>query len=289
MLAELQRRCTLPDGDPNKLRFEPASREDQLNAARNPESVHPTPHFLPVLKAKAAEAAARRAARDGAAARARSYHPRNMQYVGRLSTSMSNIPRSQRRDTGGRRPRASDTDPRVRRRRPMRGITSMAFVLPGTDGTSRGGDGEPAAKRQRVGEYALDDRITQFELSPEFDDELVELPCSSVRSSRGLDGRAVVSMTRRPLTVRLSRWSDDRWLSGCLGVHTTAYVRSYGCPDHRIFGILSREGHTSCASYTHSMDYLTYHIRTFFCDLYILVLCHPYICFWYVLRCFRLF
>ncbi|KAL1951337.1 hypothetical protein VTO73DRAFT_486 [Trametes versicolor] len=174
MLTELQRRCTLPDGDPNKLRFEPASREDRLNAARDPESVHPTPHFLPVLKAKAAEAAARRAARNGAAARARSYHPRNMQYVGRPSTSTSNIPRSQRRDTGGRRPRASDADPRVHRRRPMRGITSMAFVLPGTDGTSRGGDGEPAAKRRRVGEYALDDRITQFELSPEFDDELTD-------------------------------------------------------------------------------------------------------------------
>ncbi|KAL1937053.1 hypothetical protein VTO73DRAFT_15571 [Trametes versicolor] len=96
-----------------------------------------------------------------------------MQYIGRpLASAMSNIPRSQRRDTGGRRPRASDTDPRVHRRRPMRGITSMAYVLRGTDGTSRGGDGEPAAKRQRVGEYVLDDRITQFELSPEFDDEL---------------------------------------------------------------------------------------------------------------------
>ncbi|EIW59473.1 uncharacterized protein TRAVEDRAFT_46780 [Trametes versicolor FP-101664 SS1] len=175
MLAELHRRCLLPDWHPDKLRFEPTSHEDQVNAARDPESIHPTPHLLPALKVKAAEAAAARvAARTRAAARARYYHPRNMQYVGRPSTSKSKIQRGQRRDTKKRRARASDADPRVRRKRPRRGITSMPFVLPGSDGTSGGSGGEPASKREEVEEYALDDDITQFDLSPEFDSELTD-------------------------------------------------------------------------------------------------------------------
>lgn len=167
-LAELCRLWNLPDGDPNKLRFEPASREDQANAARDPESVHPTPHLLPLLKAKAAEDDARREARAAAAALADAYHPHNMQFVGHLSTAMTEVPRSQRQDTGKPRARASDRDPRVRRRRPRRGIRSMPFVLPGSDGAS----GERAAKRRRVDEYPLDERITQFELSFAFGGKL---------------------------------------------------------------------------------------------------------------------
>lgn len=173
-LAELLRLWDLPDGDPEKLRFEPASHEDQVNAARNPESVHPTPHFLPALKAKTAVATARAAARTAADARAEVYHPHNMQYVGRLSTTLTDVPRSQRRDTGQRRARASDRDPRVRKKKQMRGVRSMPYVLPGTDGTGSSSSGERAAKRRRVGEYPLADRIAQFDLSPEFRGELTK-------------------------------------------------------------------------------------------------------------------
>lgn len=180
-LAELLRLWNLPDGDPEKLRFEPASHEDQVNAARDFESVHPTPHFLPALKAKTAVASARAAARTAAAARAEVYHPHNMQYVGRLLTTLTDVPKSQRRDTGQRRARASDKDPRVRKKKQMRGVRSMPYVLPGTDGTGSSSSGERAAKRRRVGEYPLADRITQFDLSPEFRGELT----NSVRIASG--------------------------------------------------------------------------------------------------------
>lgn len=174
-LAELLRLWNLPDGDPEKLRFEPASREDQVNAVRDFESVHPTaPHFLLALKAKTAVASARAAARTAADARADVYHPYNMQYVGCLSTVLMDIPRSQRRDTGQRRARASDRDSRVSKKKQMRGVRSMPYVLPEMDGVGSSSSGERAAKRRRVGEYPLADRITQFDLSPEFRDELTK-------------------------------------------------------------------------------------------------------------------
>ncbi|EIW52579.1 uncharacterized protein TRAVEDRAFT_53020, partial [Trametes versicolor FP-101664 SS1] len=159
-LAELHRLWNLPAGDPDRLRFEPASHEDRVNAARDPESVHPTPHFLPALEAKAADDAARRAARRAADALSDGYHPQNMQFVGRPSATITEVPRSQRRDTGGRRRRASDNDPRVRKRRPKRGIRSLPYVLPGSDGAGTSRSGEQAAKRQRVDEFPLGERIT---------------------------------------------------------------------------------------------------------------------------------
>ncbi|OJT15049.1 hypothetical protein TRAPUB_8393, partial [Trametes pubescens] len=58
-LHEIRQRWYLPDGDPEKLRFEPASRKDYANATCDPESVHPTPHHLPELKAQAAATSAR--------------------------------------------------------------------------------------------------------------------------------------------------------------------------------------------------------------------------------------
>ncbi|OJT05601.1 hypothetical protein TRAPUB_14106 [Trametes pubescens] len=183
-LAELCRLWNLPDGDPNKLRFEPASHEDRVNAARDPESIHPTPHFLPALKVKAADRDTQAAARAAAAAHADAYHPLNMEFVGRPLASMTEAQRSQRRDTGGRRGRASDSDPRVRRRRPMRGIMSMPFVLPGSDGVDS--SGERAGKRRRVDEYPLEDRITQFKLSFQFGGKLT---CSdTIKSGSGWAG-----------------------------------------------------------------------------------------------------
>lgn len=200
MLAELRRRCDLPDGDPNKLRFEPATREDRYNAARDPESVHPTPQHLTEVKAKAMMAAARDAARSAAEARANSYHPENMQFVGRPSLSLStrDVPKAQRRDTGQRRARASDSDPRVTKKRTKRGITSMPYILPGTRRTGRGsgsgsgggsggGGGERAAKRQRVSvdDYPLQERITQYDLSSDFGGELTDPDSDPIESASG--------------------------------------------------------------------------------------------------------
>ncbi len=172
-LHELRRQWYLPNGDPDKLRFEPASREDQANAARDPESVHPTPQHLPELKAKAAARRARAITVEVDA-----YRPDNMQYVGRQLTSTMPEPkeqRQQRSDTGQRRARASDTSTQVRKRRQLKGLTSKAFVLPGTGGGS-GGSGRRASKRPRLEEppmddYPLDDPITEFELANSFSGE----------------------------------------------------------------------------------------------------------------------
>lgn len=159
ILGEIFRRLHLPDGDPNKLRFEPASREDKANAARNPESVHPTPQHLPELKAREAARAAR-----AITVEVDIYHPVDMRRVGCESTSTAPDPREhrqQRWDTGKRRAQASDTELRVWKRRPREGIKSMGYVLPGVDKASGGGE-------QGLKEYPLDDRIIDFELTTAF-------------------------------------------------------------------------------------------------------------------------
>ncbi|EIW64776.1 uncharacterized protein TRAVEDRAFT_42193 [Trametes versicolor FP-101664 SS1] len=170
-LDNLLARWNLPEGHPEKLRFEPASREDRENAARDPDSVHPTPHYLPELRRRAA-AASKRAADSAVPCDVR--HPVDMGYVGTELTSTAppepKAPgkRRQRRDTGGRRPRASDTETRVRRRLEKRGITSMECVLPGVDKGAGGvGDGR-ASKRRRLEELPVEDAITKFDFSVDF-------------------------------------------------------------------------------------------------------------------------
>ncbi|EIW59424.1 uncharacterized protein TRAVEDRAFT_46732 [Trametes versicolor FP-101664 SS1] len=162
MLYELRRRWCLPDGHPEKLRFEPASREDQANAARDPESVHPTPQHLPELKA---QAAGRR--RGATTVHVDTYRPDNMEYTGRQATSTVPEPkerRQQRLDTKKRRARASDSSTRVRKRRRREGIKSRGYVLPGMSGASSSGAGR-ASEEPPVDDYDLDDPITEFDLT----------------------------------------------------------------------------------------------------------------------------
>lgn len=164
MLLELRRRWYLPDGHPDKLRFEPASREDQANAARDPESVHPTPQHLPRLAAQAAARAVERAFPVEVDA----YRPDNMEHVGCQLTSTVPEPKKQRQqrlDTKKRRARKSDASTRVRKRRPKKGITSNRFVLPGSNGRGGGGSSKQGSKQQGVDDYALDDPITEFRLT----------------------------------------------------------------------------------------------------------------------------
>lgn len=159
-LHELHRRWHLPDGHPDKLRFERASREDQLNAAHDPESVHPTPQHLPRLAAQAASRAA-----GAFPVEVDAYRPDNMEYVGSQLTSTVLEPKEQRQqrvDTKKRRARKSDTSTRVRKRRQQKGITSNRFVLPGSNGRGSSGSGKRASKRRRVDDYALDDPITEL-------------------------------------------------------------------------------------------------------------------------------
>ncbi|EIW58841.1 uncharacterized protein TRAVEDRAFT_47983 [Trametes versicolor FP-101664 SS1] len=162
-LHELHRRWYLPEGHPDKLRFEPASREDRANAARDPASVHPTPQHLPQLVERAAARAARAFPVEVDA-----YRPDNMEHVGCQLTSMVPEPkeqRAQRVDTGKRRARKSDTSTKVRKRRQQKGITSKRFVLPGSNGRGSSGGGKRTSKRKQVDDYALDDPITEFRLT----------------------------------------------------------------------------------------------------------------------------
>lgn len=189
-LLELRRRWNLPDGHPQKLRFELASPEDLANAARDAESVHPTPKKLPELKARAARATAR--ARK-AAVRSYNYHPENMQFLGRQSTSTRPEPkapgeRSQRIDTGRRRPRESDNDPRVVKKKRMVGITSMECVIPGFRRTI-GGSGGGAEEEEDVEDCAVDDPITDFELSSDFGGHLTD-ELDEIESASGFDSDA---------------------------------------------------------------------------------------------------
>lgn len=173
-LDDLLARWDLPEGHPQKLCFMPASREERENAARDPESVHPTPHYLPELRRRAAVAAKRAADAEVTSV---VYHPEDMGYVGHETTSTAppepKAPgeRQQRDDTGKRRPRASDTETRVRRRLEKRGIRSMKYVLPGVGKESGGGGvgvGRAAKRRRQLEELPLDDAIIHFDLSVDF-------------------------------------------------------------------------------------------------------------------------
>ncbi|EIW51488.1 uncharacterized protein TRAVEDRAFT_54526 [Trametes versicolor FP-101664 SS1] len=119
-LDDLLARWDLPDGHPRKLRFQPASREDRENAERNPDSVHPTPHYLPMLRRRAAAAKKRSADTEVTSV---VYHPEDMGYVGHETTSTAppkpQAPgeRQQREDVTKRRARKSDTETNVRPRR----------------------------------------------------------------------------------------------------------------------------------------------------------------------------
>lgn len=180
-LREIRRRWYLPDGDPERLRFEPASRDDYANAARDPESVHPTPQYLPELKARAAAAKARAQALP---VESDVYDSRNMRRVGRQSTSTMPEPKArtqQRQDTKKRRARASDMETRVRKKRQTTGVTSMPFVLQGADEVS-GGDGEQGPEEA----YALEDPITNsnFKLTRSFGGELSDDPIEDASTSK---------------------------------------------------------------------------------------------------------
>ncbi|EIW51808.1 uncharacterized protein TRAVEDRAFT_54233 [Trametes versicolor FP-101664 SS1] len=180
-LREIRRRWYLPDGDPEKLRFEPASREDYANAAHDPESVHPTPQHLPELKARAAAAKARAQALP---VESDVYDSRNMRRVGRQSTSTMPEPKAwtqQRQDTKKRRARASDMETRVRKKRQTTGVTSMPFVLQGADKVS-GGDGEQGSDSEEA--YTLDDPITDFNLTRSFGGELSDDPIKDASDSK---------------------------------------------------------------------------------------------------------
>ncbi|KAL1941702.1 hypothetical protein VTO73DRAFT_6702 [Trametes versicolor] len=187
-LREIRRRWYLPDGDPEKLRFEPASRKDYANAARDPESVHPTPHLLPEIKARAAAAKAKAKAHP---VKSDVYRARDMQRVGRQSTSTMPEPRAQtqqRRDTKKRRARASDVETQVRKKRQTTGVTSMPFVLQGAAKVSGGGDGEQGS----VEADAVDDDITDFdfELTRSFGGELSDDPIEDASDSEWEKARA---------------------------------------------------------------------------------------------------
>lgn len=170
-LDDLLARWDLPDGNPRKLHFVPASREERENAERDPDSVHPTPHYLPMLRRRAA--AAKKRAAD-AKVTSVVYHPEDMEYVGHETTSTAppepKAPgeRLQREDVKKRRARKSDTETRVRPRREKPGVKSMPFVLPGVDKTTGGGGDGRAAKRRRLNELAVVDAITKFDLSADF-------------------------------------------------------------------------------------------------------------------------
>lgn len=170
-LDDLIARWDLPDGHPHKLHFVPASPEERETAKRNPGSVHPTPHYLPVLRRRSV--AARKRAAD-AAVTSVVYHPEDMSYVGHETTSTAppepKAPgeRKQRDDVKKRRARASDTETRVRRRLEKPGIKSMPYVLPGVDKTTGSGGEGRAAKRRRLNELAVVDVITKFDLSVDF-------------------------------------------------------------------------------------------------------------------------
>ncbi|KAL1948674.1 hypothetical protein VTO73DRAFT_10480 [Trametes versicolor] len=186
-LREIRRRWYLPEGDPEKLRFERASRKDYADAARDPESVHPTPQYLPELKACAAATKARA---NACPVECDVYSARNMRRVGRQLTSTRPEPKAQtrqRQDTKKRRARASDMETRVRKKRQTTGVTSMACVLQGTDDSvSGGGDGEQASDGQGSDEaYALDDPITDsdFELTHYFGGELSDDPIGDTSDS----------------------------------------------------------------------------------------------------------
>lgn len=192
-LREIRRRWYLPDGDPEKLRFEPASRKDYANAARDPESVHPTPQHLPELKARAAAAKARAKALP---VESDVYRSRDMRRVGRQSTSTMPEPKvqtQQRRDTKKRRARASDTETRVRKKRQTTGVTSMSCVLQRVDEVSGSGDGEQGSDGQGSEEaHALDDPITDsdFELTRSYGGELPDDPIEDASDSDWETARA---------------------------------------------------------------------------------------------------
>lgn len=180
-LREIRRRWYLPDGDPEKLRFEPASRKDYASAARDPESVHPTPQHLPELKARAAAAKAKAKALPVESDVFRSH---DMRRVGRRSTSTMPKPKAQsqqRQDTKKRRARASDMETRVRKKRQTTGVTSLPFVLQRADKVSGGGDGEQGSEEA----HALDDDITDpdFELTRSFGGELSDDPIEDASDS----------------------------------------------------------------------------------------------------------
>ncbi|OJT07021.1 hypothetical protein TRAPUB_2124 [Trametes pubescens] len=177
-LLELRRRWNLPDGHQHKLRLEHATPEDLEKAARDPRSVHPNPTQLEEGEKEVARKAAMRKVVTPAATAAEFipsyvFHPVDLRFLGvELNSTQPSAPvakrkRSQRKDSGKRRRRASDNSLRVRKRLPMRGITSMCCVIPGVDGVACGGD-ERAAKRVRLEDCPVDDPITEFELSTEF-------------------------------------------------------------------------------------------------------------------------
>lgn len=186
-LLELRRRWNLPEGHAQRLRFEPASPEDRANAARDPESVHPTPKKLPELKERAARSSARA---KKAAVRSYNYHPETMRFLGRQSTSTRPEPkgvRSQRIDTGRRRPREADNDPRVTKKKRMVGITSMECVIPGFRGTISGSGGG-AEEEECEEDCAVDDPITEFELSSDYGGHLSDE--DEIESASGFDSEA---------------------------------------------------------------------------------------------------
>ncbi|KAI0633837.1 hypothetical protein C8Q77DRAFT_1073574 [Trametes polyzona] len=166
-LQELHRLWNLTDpvDRSERLQFVPSTAEDRRNAARDPLSVHPNrPMYeMELAAAAAAEAARARAqARDGSGTQTGAessaaqptdttvvacmavevgvLHPTDLGLLGTQLTSTQaqrgvvfdgdELARDQRRDMGGRRPRATDKDPRFKKR-PKRGITSFRFIIPG--------------------------------------------------------------------------------------------------------------------------------------------------------------
>lgn len=169
-LLELRRRWNLPDGHKHKLQIIRATRENALAAARDHTSVHPNPFQLERERKEAARRANLKAAANTMFVASYTWHPSDLRFFGiELTTTQpcGKRKRSQRVDTCKRRARASDTSHQVRKKLPMRGITSMRYVIPGLDGVSGGGDGR-VAKRTRLEDCPVDDPITEFELSTEF-------------------------------------------------------------------------------------------------------------------------
>ncbi|KAL1938531.1 hypothetical protein VTO73DRAFT_11554 [Trametes versicolor] len=171
-LLELQRRWNLPDGDPEKLRFERATSEDIANAMRDPESVHPNSAQLQAEKLKAAAARAEPEAKAAAQViPVCTYHPDDLSFLGLELTSTTpdvdpEAQRSQRVDYGRRRKRKSDGSLQVRKRLPKDGIKSARCVIPGVKRKGRAVG--KAAKRVRLDDRAVDDPIDRFVLSTEF-------------------------------------------------------------------------------------------------------------------------
>ncbi|KAI0633068.1 hypothetical protein C8Q77DRAFT_1073960 [Trametes polyzona] len=185
-LQELNRCWNHPD-PLQRLRFVPSTAEDQANAARDPLSVHPNRQMYNIELA-AAEAAAKAKARavlvgpasdppeamstpNTVAVQVGIHHPVDLGLLGTQPTSTQPQlmlgaaagdaeeaqSRAQRRDMGGRRQRATDNDPRFKKRA-KRGITSLRFVIPG-DGDGEGQvDGEWPRKRVRE-DYAVEDSL----------------------------------------------------------------------------------------------------------------------------------